>query len=84
MLGTPLPHRRDPARHRLPHTAGWLLVMVATSLTVLFGYMIVDAATGDYVGGEVNAVWALTAIEGVLTGATWTGAVALLRIGDSL
>ena len=84
MLGTPLPHHGHTPGHKIAHAVGWILVVVAAALTMLLGYMLVEALTGTYIGGELAIVWALTGLEAVLTAGTWTAAAALLRTGHSL
>jgi len=84
MQDTHLQSSTEPEHlHRVRTVAGWLLLALATALTLFVGYEFYDSLTGDYVGGEVATVWVITGFVGVLAAVAWVAAVALVRSGKN-
>jgi hypothetical protein len=69
--------------HRVRTVAGWLLLALATALTLFVGYLFYDSLTGDYVGDEVATVWVITGFASVLAAVAWVAAIALARSGKN-
>ena len=62
---------------------GILVALLAVALTVGWGIILVQTVTGDFVGGEVQIVWTITAVSGAITFVVWVGAFALLSAEEN-
>jgi hypothetical protein len=84
MQDTPLQSSTESERpQRVGTVAGGLLLALATALTLFAGYGFYDSLTGDYVGGEVAAVWVITVFASVLAAVAWVAAIAFVRSGKN-
>jgi len=69
----------EEVRVKLP--LGILSLVLGVALTVLLGITLYDAATGDYVGGEVQIVWMVNGFIGVIAALAWGVAFGILKPG---
>jgi hypothetical protein len=74
-------HPDSAGTSRIRTVFGGILGVVAILMTPYLGWVVYDAITSDYVGGEVDAVRAIIGLITVLTVLAWVGAVALTKTG---
>ncbi len=58
--------------------SGIVLAVLALLATFGLGLTIYQALTGDFVGGEVDLVWMITAMVGVVSAGLWAGTLLIL------
>ena len=62
---------------------GFVTAAIAAAFTVGWGIILFQTVTGDYVGGEVQIVWTITAISGIITFGVWVMTFALLSAEEN-
>jgi len=67
---------------RIRTVFGNVMGVVAVLMTLYLGWGVYDAITGEYIGGEVDAIRVVLGLGAVLTILAWVGAVALVKSGS--
>ena len=57
--------------------SGIVLAVLALAFTFGFGLALYQTLSGDYVGGEVQIVWTITAVGGAIALGLWAATVGL-------
>ena len=82
MQGTHTASNTDaPRTSRFRIGLAWVVGVLAVLLTLFLGWSVIDALTGDYVGGEIDFVRAIVVAVAVFATLAWIGAVALWKSG---